>query len=265
MNGLRYQKPQARSLGIWLLVATLVILAWMLPRIPQPVEYHDFADQDSCFGMPNCLNTVSNALIVLAGLAGLHFLHGEPGRSTFREPREALPYTMFFFAVILTGLASGYYHLAPDNHRLAWDRAAITLALMSWFAAILCERFGPAIGLRLLPLLLVAGLGSVAYWGWSEAHGRGDLRAYGLIQLLVLLLTPLLFLTYPPRYSGDKDILAIIGLYVLALLCDFSDRRIATLTGMVSGHTLKHLVAALSAYWVVLRLKRRTPSEPRRA
>lgn len=257
MNGLRYPKPQARALGIWLLVATLAILAWMLPRIPQPVEYHDFADQDSCFGMPHCLNTVSNALIVLTGLIGLRFLYGEAGRNAFREPREALPYTVFFFAVILIGLASGYYHLAPDNHRLMWDRAAITLALMSWLAAILCERINLATGLRLLPLLLVAGLGSVAYWGWSEAHGRGDLRAYGLIQLLVLLLTPLLLLTYPPRYDGDKDILAVIGLYLLALLCDFSDRRIAMLTGMVSGHTLKHLLAALSAYWVVVRLKHR--------
>jgi|EPASupsiteSAE347_1022098.scaffolds.fasta_scaffold36370_2 hypothetical protein len=48
-----------------------------------------------------------------------------------------------------------------------------------------------------------------------------------------------------------------LGIWLLALLCDFSDRWIAMLTGMVSGHMLKHLLAALSAYWVVLRLKHR--------
>lgn len=257
MNGSRYQRPHARAFGLWLLMATLAILPWMLPRIPQPVQYHNFADQGACFGIPNCLNTGSNALIILAGLAGLHFLLSGARRQAFREQREALPYALFFFAVILTGLGSAYYHLAPDNPRLVWDRAAITLALMSWFAAILCERIGLSTGLRLLPLLLAAGLGSVAYWGWSETHGQGDLRAYGLIQLLPMLLTPLLLRFYPPRYSGDRDILTVIGLYLLALFCDFTDHRIAVLTDVVSGHTVKHLLAALSAYWVVRHLKRR--------
>lgn len=257
MNGSRYQREHARAFDIWLLIAMLAGLAWMLPRIPQPVQYHNFADQGACFGIPNCFNTGSNALIILAGLAGLHFLHSGGRRQSFREQREALPYALFFFAVILTGLASGYYHLAPDNHRLVWDRAAITLALMSWFAAILCERIGLNTGLRLLPLLLAAGLGSAISWGWSEAHGQGDLRAYGLIQLLPMLLTPLLLRLYPPRYSGDRDILAVIGLYLLALFCDFTDHRIAMLTGSLSGHTAKHIFAALSAYWVVRHLKRR--------
>ena len=257
MKGLEHLTPHVKALGLWLLVAALAGLTWMLPRIPQPLQYHDFADQRTCFGVPNCLNTASNALIVLASLVGLRFLRSEAGHHAFREPREVLPYALFFFAVVLTGLGSGYYHLAPDNDRLVWDRAAITLALMSWFAAILCERVNLTTGLRLLPLLLAAGLGSVAYWGWSEVHGRGDLRAYGLIQFLPMLLTPILLKLYPPHYSGDKDILAVIGLYLLALLCDFTDRQIATLTDMVSGHTAKHLLAALSAYWVVLRLKRR--------
>lgn len=257
MNGLRRLGPRAKALGLWLLGAALAGLAWALPRIPQPQQYHDFADQRACFGVPNCLNTASNVLFVLAGLAGLCFLRSEAGRQAFLEPREALPYALFFFAVILTGFGSGYYHLAPDNDRLVWDRAAITLALISWFAAILCERVSLTTGLRLLPLMFAAGLGSVAYWGWSEVHGRGDLRAYGLIQFYPMLLIPLLLRFYPPRYSGDKDILAVIGLYLMALLCDLTDRRIATLTDMVSGHTAKHILAALAAYWVVMRLKRR--------
>jgi len=249
--------PDKKALGLWLLATVVAALAWLLPRIPQPLQYHHFADQRACFGVANCFDTASNALFALAGLAGLLFLSGETGRRAFIDAREALPYRLFFVAAILVGLGSGYYHLAPDNGRLVWDRAAISLALMSLFAAILCERVSLSAGLRLLPLLLAAGLSSAVYWGWSEMRGSGDLRAYGLVQFYPMLLIPLLLRLYPPRYSGDKDILAVIGLYLLALLCDLMDHQIAALTGVVSGHTLKHIIAALVMYWVVVRLKRR--------
>lgn len=246
-----------KALCLWLLAVALAGIALLLPRIPQPLQYHHFADRHACFGISGCFDVASNALFVLAGLAGLRFLSGKAGRGAFIEQREALPYRLFFLVAILVGLGSGYYHLAPDNGRLVWDRAAISLALMSWLAAILCERVSPTAGLRLLPLLLAAGLGSVGYWGWSEARGIGDLRAYGAMQLYPMLLIPLLLRIYPPRYSGDRDIFTVIALYLLALLCDMMDHQIAALTGVVSGHTAKHAVAALAIYWVVVRLRRR--------
>ena len=245
-----------RALGLWLLVATLAGLAWWLPPIPQPAAYHQFADQSTCFGIPHCYDTASNLPFVLAGLAGLFFLHG-PGRRIFRDRREAFPYGLFFVSMVLIGFTSGYYHLAPDNDRLTWDRYAISLAFMSWFAAILCERVGVRFGLILLPWLTAAGLGSVWYWQWSESAGHGDLRAYGLMQLYPLLLVPLLLRLYPARYSGDRDILVILALYLAALLCDWLDKPIAALAGFVSGHTLKHLFAALAAFWVLRRLQHR--------
>ncbi|MCK9200498.1 MAG: alkaline phytoceramidase [Gallionella sp.] len=251
-------RPDRRATALWLLAALLVGLTWaLLPRIPQPLQYHDFADRSTCFGIAGCFDVVTNALFALAGLAGLRFLSSESGRRAFVDAREALPYRLFFFAAVLVALGSGYYHLAPDNDRLVWDRAAIALAQMSLFAAVLCERVSLTAGLRLLPLLLAAGLGSVAWWDWSEAQGVGDLRAYGLMQFYPMLLIPLLLRLYPPRYSGDRDILTVIGLYLLALLCDLTDHRIAELTGLFSGHTAKHVVAALAMYWVVVRLKRR--------
>ena len=257
MNAWRLADPRVKAAGLLLLVAALAALAWLLPRVPQPQRYHHFADPYVCFGLPRCLDISSNALILLAGAAGLRFLRSAAARRAFIEPAERRPYTLLFLATLLVGLGSGYYHLAPDNERLAWDRAALALALMSWLAANLCERIDPATGLRLLPLLLAAGLGSVVYWNWSEANGMGDLRPYGLMQLLPLLLVPLLLWLYPPRYSGDKDVLAITGLYLLALLGDLLDHQIAALTGLVSGHTMKHVIAALAIYGVLLRLKRR--------
>lgn len=253
-------RADRRAVALWLAAVLPAMLAWaLLPPIPQPPQYHDFADRSVCFGIAGCFDVATNALFALAGLAGLRFLSSESGRRAFVDAREALPYQLFFLAAILVALGSGYYHLAPDNGRLVWDRAAISLAMMALFAAVLCERVSVAAGLRLLPLLLAAGLGSALYWGWSEAQGAGDLRAYGLTQLYPMLLIPLLLRLYPPRYGGDRDILVVMVLYLLALLCDLSDRRIAELTGLFSGHTAKHVVAALAVYWVVIRLKRRQP------
>ena len=258
MKDWRRSNRRIKALSLWLLAAVLTGVAFMLPRIAQPLWYHDFADQRACFGLPNCLDTASNALFVLAGVIGLRFLYSSSARHTFIDSREALPYALFFFVTMLIGFGSGFYHMAPDNDRLVWDRAAIALALMAWFSAILCERVSLKAGLRLLPLLVIAGLGSVFYWGWSEVQGLGDLRLYGLTQIIAMLLIPLLLWLYPPRYSGDRNILTVIGLYALALLFDFSDRPVFALSGdIISGHTVKHVIAALAAVWVVLYLRRR--------
>ena len=133
-------RPDKKELVLWLFAAAVAAIAWMLPRIPQPLQYHQFADRHACFGMTGCFDIASNALFALSGLAGLHFLSGETGRHAFIDKREALPYRLFFVAAILVAIGSGYYHLAPDNSGLVWDRAAISLALMSLFAAIICER-----------------------------------------------------------------------------------------------------------------------------
>lgn len=243
-----------RPVALWLLAATIAALTWLLvPPVPQPPQYHDFADWHVSFGIHYSYDTFSNILFILSGLAGLRYLHA----ANFIDPREVFPYRLFFVAVILTGLGSGYYHLAPDNGRLLWDRAGISLAMASWFAAILCERVNVSAGLRLLPILYFAALGSVVYWGWSEMNGNGDLRAYGLVQLYPMLLIPLLLWLYPARYSGDRHILMVIVLYVLALVCDLMDHTIASATGIVSGHTMKHVIASLAIFWVLLGLRLR--------
>src|SRR3989338_11069999 len=190
-------RPDKKVITLWLLVVTVAGSAGLLPRIPQPLQYHQFADRHVCFGVTGCFDIASNALFIMAGLAGLQFLFSESGRRTFIDSREALPYRLFFFAAILVGLGSGYYHLAPDNGRLVWDRAAMSLALMSLFAAIISERVSLAAGLLLLPLLFAAGLGSVIYWGWSEANSSGDLRAHGGVQFYPMLPVP----PPPPPFS----------------------------------------------------------------
>lgn len=248
-----------RALCLCLLPVLLLAVAGLLPPLAQPPEYHQFAEQRQCFGVPHCLDTLSNLPFLAAGAAGLLFLGRASAARQFIDRREMTAYRLFFVAVLGVGLASGYYHLAPDNARLVWDRAAIGVALMAWFAAIIGERASLRWGRRLLTPLLAAGLAGALYWGWSEAAGRGDLRPYLVVQLLPLLGVPLLLWLYPPRYSGDRDLVVVLCLYPLALACDLLDRPIAELLGSVGGHTLKHLLAAGAAAWVLLGLARRRP------
>jgi hypothetical protein len=192
---------------------------------------------------------------MLVGAIGLFVLRRWTVQEGSRAPREAWPDRLFFVGAVLIGFGSGYYHLEPTNDRLLWDRLAMMLTFMSWIAAIVAERVSLQAGLRLLPLLLAAGLGSAAWW-WSEVQRMGDLRFYLLMQFPMLLISLLLWF-YPPRYSGDRAILGVVGLYLLALLFGRSECLVFALTdGWVSVHTIKHLVAAFTVLAIARHLQR---------
>jgi hypothetical protein len=48
----------------------------------------------------------------------------------FIDARERWLYLVMFAGLSLTAFGSGYYHLAPDNARLVWDRIAIMMVFM---------------------------------------------------------------------------------------------------------------------------------------
>lgn len=250
---------RTRLLLLALLTGAVAAIIAALPPFPQPTAYHNFADQRAFLGLPNFPNVVSNGLFVLVGAVGLRWLLAAGGDTAFRERRERWPYLAFFLGLALTGVASAWYHLDPDNGRLLWDRLAMTIALMSWLAAIIAERIGVAAERALLPALLAAGAASVFYWGATEALGAGDLRPYGMMHFYPALLIPLLILLFPPRYTRGGDALAVLALYAAALGAEFLDRQIFVLGGIVSGHTVKHVCAALAACWVLRMLRLRRP------
>jgi len=129
------------SRRIWYIVAftvASVAAAFLLPAMPQPVDYHAFADDRHLAGVANFLDVVSNGAFVVAGLAGM-IVTLYPG-TPFEYARERVPYLVFFLGVALTGLGSGYYHLAPDNETLFWDRLPMTIAFMSLISAQIVDR-----------------------------------------------------------------------------------------------------------------------------
>lgn len=139
----------------------------------------------------------------------------------------------------------------PNDNRLVWDRIPMTVGFMGLLAAMIGERISVKAGLRSIVPLLVLGVGSVVYWRVTQTAGHGDLRPYALVQFGSMLAILLLIALFPPRYTRGADLLASFGIYGLAKTFEAADRRIFALGGIVSGHTLKHLAAAVSAYWIV--------------
>jgi Ceramidase len=231
------------------------LAAFLLPAMPQPVSYHDFADQRSMFGIDHFLNVASNATFVLAGLAGIAVTLRQG--TEFASRVERWPYLVFFVGVILTGFGSAYYHLAPDNERLFWDRLPMTIAFMSLLAAQVNDRVDARAGIALLLPLLLVGAASVIYWRATERAGVGNVMPYGVLQgysVVVLLLLA----RQPSRYTRGNDLYWIFAGYVIAKLLETFDRPLLALGELVSGHTLKHVAAALAALVVCRMLYLRT-------
>lgn len=236
-----------------LLTVTCLIAALLLPAMAQPLSYHAFADCRSWWSLPNTLNVLSNLPFLVFGLLGLEFLLRR--RPQWHEPDEALPYLVFFLGAALTCVGSMYYHWQPDNPRLVWDRLPMTLAFSGLIAAVLGERIAPHWGRRALWPLLVAGAGSVLFWYATERIGRGNVIPYGMFQFWAILVVLLLLLLFPARrYSHGQTLFWPILWYGLAKVAETFDLGIYRATGaLVSGHTVKHLLAAM-AVWALLRM-----------
>lgn len=254
----------SRRVGLRVLfVITLLILVvdLMLPRIPQPQSYHQFADQRSFLGIPNFGDVVSNVPFAIFGLWGLVFLlRYTPDELSkhFLDRRERWFYLIISIGLLLTAFGSSYYHLEPSNARLVWDRVPMTIVFMSLVAALIAERINLRVGLWLLPVLLFVGMSSVLQWYVSELRGVGDLRFYATVQTYSVLFV-VMALLFPARYTGGTDLLIVAGFYVLAKILETLDKQIFSLGHIVSGHTLKHLAAAMSGYWILRMVKRRRP------
>ncbi len=221
-------------------------LAFMLSLDPiiQRATYHGFADQRAILGVPNFLDVSSNLAFLVVGLAGVVFCLAHRALSL----RTA--WLTFFLGVAMVSAGSAYYHANPNDGTLVWDRLPMTVAFTGLWAAILGEYLSGRLGRVLLLPAVLAGLFSVLYWRWS-----GDLRFYIWIQSISLLTIPAVMILFRSRYTRQWLLLAALALYGLAKIVEVYDREVFGLTlQLFSGHTLKHLVSALSCLVVLLML-----------
>jgi Ceramidase len=241
----------------WIAAFTLLAIAaaFLLPAMQQPVEYHDFADHRHAYGIDNFLDVISNLAFLIAGVMGLVLVIG--GRVRFEFASERWPFVVFFLGVLLTALGSAYYHLAPDNETLFWDRLPMTIAFMALVSSQIVDRINVRAGLMLLLPMLLLGVASVIYWRATERMGAGNVLPYGILQAYSVIVLLLLARLNPSRYTRGSDIYWVFGSYVLSKFLETFDREVLALTHFVSGHTLKHVAAAAAAFVVCYMLVNR--------
>jgi hypothetical protein len=233
------------------------LAAWLLPAFAQPQSYHDYADQRVWLGLPRAADVLSNLPFLIIGLMGIYYtLRGwkSSNRNAFADQRAAWPYVLLFLGVLLTAFGSGWYHAQPNDMTLVWDRLPMALGFAGLVTGTLADR---APQRTLLPLLAFAavGAGTVLYW-----HVTANLVPYLVMQAGFLAATLIATAYIPTRYTHANRIYAAAGPYALALIFERLDHPVhALLSGWISGHTLKHLMAcvAILIVYAMLRERRR--------
>ncbi len=257
-------KNSVRLRVIFLCVMTVAVVACVFSifdPFPQPAWYHAFVDTREFFRIPNMMNVVSNLPFVVVGIWGLAFMAGAGSRlpGAFLDPRERWPFWVYFAGLALTGVGSAYYHAAPDNERLVWDRLPLMVTFIGLLASVLAERIDVRLATRSLVPLIGVAAGSVLQWHFSERAGAGDMRFYLTVQFYSIIVLIALIAMFRPRYTGTGDMVASIAAYAVAKVLEDMDGRIYDQAGFVSGHTLKHLVAGLGAYLILHMVQKRRP------
>ena len=210
---------------------------------------HPFVDARPLWGIPNAIDVLSNAPIALAGLLGLWALRGRvlPGAT-----RAAL--RMLFVGLLFTGAGSAWYHWGPDAAGLVADRLGMAVTFAGALALAVAERVGQA---PARPTLWVAFMAAVLSAVLPFTHG--NVLPWAVVQFGGVALMVWAAWQRPAPGAMGVRIGALIAWYALAKVLELGDAAVFHATGeWVSGHSLKHLAAALAA-WPVLSALRAQP------
>ena len=252
---IKFNLESKRQILLVSIGVSLFIAIFFMQPIAQDQVYHQFSDQNTLFFIPNFWNVVSNLPFILVGSMGFFAMHKQAIRGGLPELRAI--YNAFFIGLIFTGFGSSYYHWNPNNVSLVWDRLPMTISFMAFFTVILGENISTSFAKKIFYPLLTIGIFTVIYWIMTEMNGAGDLRPYLLVQFLPVIMIPLILWLYPSPFTDQRYILAVLIAYVIAKLLEHFDHEVFEMFGVISGHSIKHLVAALGTYFFYLALRKR--------
>jgi len=251
-----YSIKQKIGLGLLagLTVAAFVIVFLQGP-IAQDISYHSFKDSREILAISNFCNVISNLPFLVVGLLGLRRVLSDKQLNINAELK--LAYILLFSGVALVAFGSSYYHLAPNNQTLLWDRLPMTIAFMALFSIVIAEFVSLKAGKLLLYPLILVGITSVIYWYWGELNSIGDLRFYALVQFLPIICIPVILFCFSPSNHNASGYWWLLVAYIVAKLLEYFDGEVLELLGIISGHSLKHVAAAFGLYLLLVSYERR--------
>lgn len=231
------------NIGYLLLVVIAVLVISrivMIGPIEQNPTYHNFSDTLKLFGVPNFWNVISNLPFMLVGILGLYKLRsGDIVKSQF---------IIFFIGIALVAVGSAYYHWNPNNETLVWDRLPMTIGFMALFSALISEFINHKLGKLILVPALIIGFMSVIYWVIMK-----DLSFYLVVQFFPMLSIPVILIFFRSKDNLTAGYWLLLLAYVVAKVFEKYDHETHDFLGFVSGHSLKHIFAALGIYMLILK------------
>lgn len=239
----RYYKLLLLSL-VFVLTA---IALFMADPIAQDLAYHRFSDARTMLGIPHFMDVVSNLPFIIIGIMGFRLVTTNYKRLTMAD--FMMGFTLFS-GVFLIGAGSAFYHYSPDNFTLIFDRLPMTLVFTSFFTVIIYDYVDRRVGATLFYLMLAVGVYSILYWYYTEITGRGDLRLYAFVQFFPVVATPLILVLYRNTALYTRTLITVFIAYAIAKLLEHYDVIVFEWLQVISGHTLKHLFAALATWFI---------------
>ncbi|HTR59374.1 MAG TPA: hypothetical protein VMM27_14445 [Casimicrobiaceae bacterium] len=260
-NGSRIARAHRQTWGlVGIAVVLFAVLRFSFGALSQDPSYHLFADERTWMAIPRAGDVLSNLAILGAGLAGVLLW-----RRVHIDPGERAAYALLVVGMLMTAFGSAYYHWAPSDARLIWDRLPMTFVLAATVALVLADRVDPAFARVAWWPFALLGIAALAWWAWS-----GDLLFYLVMRIGSGLLIVGLCLLRTGRHSHIGWLVAALALDIVMTLSERMDREIFAVTqGFLSGHNLKHLLAgvllACVLMWLVQREPRPTPPVEQKA
>ncbi|MFT5288114.1 MAG: hypothetical protein ACI8QS_000855 [Planctomycetota bacterium] len=242
-----------RVTKLWILVGLALACALgllLVGEIQQDPGYHNFADRRARWGLPNFGDVASNLPFFLVGVIGL--VRAGNAAISAAERIERTYWRVLFGAIIGISIGSATYHLEPTNEGLVWDRLPMAIAFMSLFTLVVHRHIGTRVAARIFPVLLAAAVASIVIWRLGSREGGGDLRLYVFVQFFPIVALPTILVLFPTNRKGTLQLIGALLAYALAKALELGDAVVLETVGVVSGHTLKHLSAALGTWFLVL-------------
>lgn len=234
----------------WVMWASLFGIAMLLQYmglLHTPSHYHDFADNRAFLSINNTLDVLSNLPFLFVGLWGALYLK--------QYNNNNINSWFIVIGSMLVCFGSGFYHLAPDNYRLLWDRLPISLVFSGIFMYAVYSLKLTTIPEKTLSITYAMfSICTVFLWYAGEVNGASWLGPYVFLQFGGIIL--LLYMAYVAYKRGNKNLTKAIVItmlcYVAAKVCETFDPVILMHTSsIISGHTIKHILSAYALYMFI--------------
>ncbi|NML34768.1 hypothetical protein [Paraburkholderia antibiotica] len=228
-------------LGSVLLFVVGSVLQLIRP-LAQAASYHHFADERSLGSLHNASDVLSNFVILIAGLLALGWVR----RHASNQPAQFPGMVVAAFGLVLTAFGSAYYHMAPTDATLVWDRLPMTIVFAGILAMLWTSWTGERVGWPQMLILAVVSPATVGYWlVFNSLWPYAILQFGGLAFIIGMTLTR--------KVDGVFAWTLVIVFYGVAKIFESLDWQIWELTHhVIAGHALKHVSSGLAGASMIL-------------